>query len=276
MYRLLKKNEKKGKLMNKCSIKECNFKHHAKGYCNQHYLQIKRNGLVNKQKPIQMLFGEMFKTIPSYPDYKISNYGRVVNTLTLKLLKNQPRTVKGQYFEQVKLNTKHLIKIHTTIAKTFIPNTQNDTCIIFLDGDSTNIQLGNIQWRSLYKKQSFIKALQEDHGIISTAISNWLNNKPRILNDLIKQNYANFKYTCGYILDYNPALIDDTVQEGLIRALISLKKGALTNIENFFGWIAAIIRNVAKNTVNFERRYISENQTNANGESFSLIDTGMV
>lgn len=266
-----------------CKVKDCSSKNHSHGYCNKHRLQVKRSGAIHANK-IDHIVGEIWAKIPEHDNYAISNYGRVVNKRNMHLLVNQKRKTKKEYYEQVKLGAGVCVKIHTTIAKAFIHNKNNDTQVVFLDGDKTNIQLGNIQWKSLYRQKAFFELLRNDNSEIGLALSDYIAGNSTKLNSIISREYRSFKATSffalskasGYKTNFDRCLIDDSVNEGLCKGLAALKRGMLNDIANFIGWLSTIIRNTAKNIMYIERKFVSENQTNSNGDEFSLIDTGIV
>ena len=262
--------------MKKCKIETCNEKLHSHGCCNKHRIQIKRHGKITDVK-IEPFIGEIWADIPEHENYKISNYGRVLNKTRNTLLK----TNNGKNGTQVKLGEKSSIRIAVTIAKAFIPNTHNDTRIVFLDGDKENIQLGNIQWKAKFRSSEFMDNLKKDKSILGVALFDYcVNGSPEKLNSIICENYVDLRKTAfwqisksqGYSFNFDNAMIDDALQEGLS----ALKRGMLLDISNFIGWLATIIRNTAKNIMAIERRFISENVKSANGDEFSLITTGIV
>lgn len=266
-----------------CKVEECGNKNHSHGYCNKHRIQFKRHGKITDEK-IEPLLGEIWADIPEHDNYKISNYGRVLSKSRNKLLVINEMNTNKEYRLSVKLGEKSCIRIPTTIAKAFIPNTNNDTQIVFLDGDNHNVQLGNIQWKGLFRRHGFIEALKKDTTITGTALLDYINGNPSKLNVIIDNNYVSLKRSAfyqvsksqGYSYNFDICMVDDAVQEGLVKGLSALQRGMLNDISNFIGWLATIIRNTAKNIMYIERRYYSENVTNSNGDEFSLITSGVI
>ena len=110
---------------------------------------------------------ENFKTIQSFPDYEVSNMGRIrtkarliryVHSVTKnehfrnsenKLLKIQFNNRTGYKFVQLYLNKKmHNITIHRLVAEAFIENTDNLSTVNHKDGNKHNNTVDNLEWCS--------------------------------------------------------------------------------------------------------------------------------
>ena len=108
---------------------------------------------------------ETFKTIPSFPDYEVSNFGRVktksrqiryVHAKTKKELfrKSNHRFLKehfngltGYKFFQLYLNKKMYNKnVHTLVAETFLVKENFHTCVNHIDGNKHNNCVENLEW----------------------------------------------------------------------------------------------------------------------------------
>lgn len=85
---------------------------------------------------------EQWKIIKDYPNYSVSNYGRVRNDLTCKILK-QNLNSSGYY--RVSLKRKHLF-VHRLVAIAFIDNPNNYPVVNHLDEDKTNNSVSNLEW----------------------------------------------------------------------------------------------------------------------------------
>ena len=88
---------------------------------------------------------EIWKIIPDYPNYKISNLGRVVN-----IKKNKLMTItKHNHYCWVKLSRDNIpksIRIHRLVAQLFIPNPNNYRCINHKDENTSNNSVNNLEW----------------------------------------------------------------------------------------------------------------------------------
>lgn len=123
---------------------------------------------------------EIWKSIPNYEDYQISNFGRVkslerfVNNHSgfKKKLKEKyiyPSISKtGYYVITLSKNTnKKTYKIHRLIAVCFIKNNNNKPCINHINGNKLDNSLINLEWCTI--KENNIHAektgLKNDSGV---------------------------------------------------------------------------------------------------------------
>ena len=90
---------------------------------------------------------EIWKDIVGYEGlYRVSNLGRVKNTITHNFLKNYLH--KSGY---VRINIKKLQKnnncrLHRLIARAFIPNPENKKTVNHIDGNKQNNSIENLEW----------------------------------------------------------------------------------------------------------------------------------
>lgn len=110
---------------------------------------------------------EIFKIIPEFPDYLVSNFGRVktksrllryVHAVTKKehfrkseerFLKIQFNNLTGYKFCQLYKNNKMSNRtLHNLVANTFIENQKKLPCINHIDGNKHNNCVDNLEWCS--------------------------------------------------------------------------------------------------------------------------------
>ena len=89
---------------------------------------------------------EIFKTIDGYDNYKISNYGNVINDNTNKLLKSVPNS---QGYHQVflcKNGKQTAFKIHRLVGLNFCENENNYNIVDHINRDKNNNCYDNLRW----------------------------------------------------------------------------------------------------------------------------------
>lgn len=91
---------------------------------------------------------EEWRDIEDFPEYKISNLGRVKS-----FKKNGERILKCSvcttgYLQIILSNkdTRLTKKVHRIVAKTFMPNPLNKPCINHIDSNRLNARLENLEW----------------------------------------------------------------------------------------------------------------------------------
>lgn len=81
-------------------------------------------------------------------NYKLSNYGEIVNEKTGNLLKTQLNQ-KGYRVVRVTINReKRTFRIHRLVAKYFVPNPDNKAQVNHIDGNKLNNRYDNLEWCS--------------------------------------------------------------------------------------------------------------------------------
>lgn len=91
---------------------------------------------------------EQFITVKDFPNYEVSNLGRIRNTKTGKFLK--PTTTNGGYL-RVWLyndNTKKEHLVHRLVGMTFINNPLNKETINHINGIKVDNRIENLEWLS--------------------------------------------------------------------------------------------------------------------------------
>ncbi len=86
----------------------------------------------------------MWKTIPNYPSYTISDCGEVKNKYgkTMAQSSNQGYWSVGLAVEKIQKNE----RIHRLVAEAFIPNPNNFPIVNHIDGNKYNNTVNNLQW----------------------------------------------------------------------------------------------------------------------------------
>lgn len=90
---------------------------------------------------------EIWKPIAGFPNYQVSNKGRVMNLKSRKVLKNNIDCVGYVYVDLYKGDgTSKKIKIHRLVAEAFLPNTLSLPQINHIDENKTNNDVTNLEW----------------------------------------------------------------------------------------------------------------------------------
>lgn len=110
---------------------------------------------------------EIFKTIQKYPNYEISNLGRVITKerkirYTHAVTKKEHYRISERRFLKVYYNNRtgykfvqlydsnksKNITIHRLVAETFLNNSQKLECVNHIDGNKHNNSINNLEWCS--------------------------------------------------------------------------------------------------------------------------------
>lgn len=108
----------------------------------------------------------IWKPIPGYPRYEVSDTGKVFDTHTQELVK--PKINNCGY---LRVGTrKNRVFVHRLVALAFIPNPLNKPCVNHIDGVKTNNHASNLEWvtyseniNHAYKNGLEKKILGKDH-----------------------------------------------------------------------------------------------------------------
>ena len=89
---------------------------------------------------------EEWKTIEGFPNYKVSNYGNILNVKTNRLLKG--RIDKYGYYNVILYNKGKYknYKVHQLVAIHFIDNPNKYNQINHIDEDKLNNVYSNLEW----------------------------------------------------------------------------------------------------------------------------------
>lgn len=93
---------------------------------------------------------EEWKIIEDYPNYSVSNLGRVRNDKTGRILTAHKRGRRNTYYLYVNLFQGKIIGrlIHRLVAEAFIPNPEQKSEVNHIDGNTFNNAVDNLEWVS--------------------------------------------------------------------------------------------------------------------------------
>jgi len=155
---------------------------------------------------------EIFKTIDGYDNYKISNYGNVINDTMKRILKPQI-SCHGYFYVSLYINgKKKIFPIHRLVGLHFCENKNNYDIVDHIDRDITNNCYDNLRWvtksqnsRNIDKKKNTSSKYRGVH--FDKARQKWraqfkLNGKGKYLGlfDTEEEAYEAFK---NKIIEHN-------------------------------------------------------------------------
>lgn len=85
---------------------------------------------------------EEWRPIAGFPNYQVSNKGKVMNLMSGKVLKNR---INGHGYKQVDLKGKQY-KIHRLVALAFLDNPNNLPQVDHIDENKKNNDVSNLRW----------------------------------------------------------------------------------------------------------------------------------
>ena len=93
------------------------------------------------------LDGELWKTIPDYEDYQVSNFGRVKSFKKGKGKIIKPNLNAGYLRVCLSKNDKpKRFSVHRLVAELFVPNPESNPEVNHIDGHKMNNYVGNLEW----------------------------------------------------------------------------------------------------------------------------------
>ena len=189
---------------------------------------------------------EIWKTIQDFPNYEVSSFGNVRNSLSNHLMKLQ-KNYSG-YLKISLLNAERKsfsCIVHRLVAKAFIENSENKPTVNHIDSIRDNNCVSNLEWAT-YLEQNI-------HVILHKKILKPINNRPISRIDLntniVLQEYKSISDAAKWIFDNNLTTITELNRNNI--SIISSKMCAVAN-------------NKRNNAYNFKWKYTEINTYNEN------------
>ena len=143
---------------------------------------------------MSMAVNEEWRNIENYLNYEISNFGKVRNKNTGRILKS---CNKGGYcvvgLSNIKTNT-HLV--HRLLAKTFLPNPENKPQVNHIDKNSLNNHISNLEWNT-----SLENNIHKSKGVIQTTNQNMCIYRIDIPSNQILETYNSIELASKWVYD---------------------------------------------------------------------------
>jgi hypothetical protein len=89
---------------------------------------------------------EEWKTIPDFPNYEITEKGKIRHKEKKKIRKASPSKRGYPVVSLRKDGKEYLRTIHILVARTFIPNPENKPEVNHKDGNKWNYNINNLEW----------------------------------------------------------------------------------------------------------------------------------
>lgn len=101
---------------------------------------------------------EQWAAIEGFPDYAVSNYGRIMNVKFNTILKSRPNSYGNHRVALYKDGKPHDLYVHRLVAKAFIDGYSPDLRVFHHDHDKTNSHVWNLRFKEGQRMGQLIKA----------------------------------------------------------------------------------------------------------------------
>lgn len=117
----------------------------------------------------------MWKDIPDFPDYAVSDDGEVLSKRRNRLLSPAIDRYGYQKVTLCKNGRNHYFTVHRLVAMVFVPNTKGGNQVNHIDENKMNNKASNLEWVTAYEN--------DNHGTRNSRMSNTKCKRPIIHTD---------------------------------------------------------------------------------------------
>ncbi len=161
---------------------------------------------------------EYWIDVSNFPDYQVSNHGRVKNKKTDKILKPYP--TRGYLRIGLYDETGRKCKlVHRLVAEAFIPNPKNKPAVNHINGCKTDNNVTNLEWSTASEN-------------LYHAHNNGL--RPKLDNQGEKNGFA--KLTEAQVIHIKQLLADGKLTQKAIASHFNVSRETISNIKNGRRW----------------------------------------
>lgn len=233
--------------MKLCKVDGCDrLARSTEGYCNKHDIQMRRHGKITDSQ-LTSLSGEIWKDIKGHEGkYKVSNKGRVVSLHKgVRELKPQKCSHKKGVYVTLGSHDANKTCLSSLVAKYFLPKSQVNDTLLYLDGDENNCSADNLAWSSNYLLPLSVAQLQiettqgydDAHSVLS-----FIAGDTEAISPVVEKYRTTVVNVVSSTLNHRgiPSAVvtaDDIAQETFIKAFTLMKVGKLSSVAKLKGWL---------------------------------------
>ena len=180
-----------------CSVPGCPGVHEARGYCNRHYIQIRRHGKILEDGPTESLPGEVWKDIDEINGkrqktirYQISNFGRAKSLFFGRERILKPQINKKERTVRVSLGVGVCCRVDRLVLKYFVENPYGESRTYYVDGDWKNCMASNLSYKGIVRRKKTLASLKLQASGDRDAKDIVKYNKG--MAELIEKSFSNF------------------------------------------------------------------------------------
>lgn len=150
---------------------------------------------------------EIWKTVPSFPKYEVSNLGNIRNKLILKNLSKN--TLRDGYIRIGLINSndqRKLNSLHRVVAEAFIPNPEKKKTVNHKNHDRLDNRVENLEWATTTEQNKHKRKVPQEKQRLISSRKVWRIDK--ITNEKLEL-YETIVDAAKWIFDQNLTTVKD-------------------------------------------------------------------